>query len=375
MSTSSEKKCEQQVCETDNLYEILDGNSDTGSDNIESTSSLQTEDIKPLLSEPSRKWGDAAEPCYDVIMKEIDKNILLIDYHEDQMVFLSKLVSKTLSLVNDIINTQKQSILDSMNTTGEKEGIRHFYDLIKESNTIKNSLEIDFNKMSENIVSVSSEKEKIISSWNNVIKSFSDNYTTPKVSPLLSPTKSFVDANNRTVTIRKPISYLESMNKEKKEPGPSNVVYAYTTLGKVLADGSLDKNDTSVSIKYNETKKYFVIRLNGHDYSFTDGSFIQRDKRNPVQTVVKYGKRCDSKRMLCNGSTCTYYHDPLKFSQHEHSSRNFAMSYITEELIKNVSDEDYIANINTKNPFIVEDIVQLAGMLLIKAMSVKKTLR
>jgi hypothetical protein len=51
------------------------------------------------------------------------------------------------------------------------------------------------------------------------------------------------------------------------------------------------------------------------------------------------------------------------------------MSYITEELIKNISDDDYIANITNKNPFIVEDIVQLAGMLLIKAVAVKKSLR
>jgi hypothetical protein len=114
--------------------------------------------------------------------------------------------------------------------------------------------------------------------------------------------------------------------------------------------------------------------LEGDVYSFGTGKFIYRKGRNSESTL--YGKRCNPSAMTCNQDSCTYYHDPLKFAN-GHTSRNMAIHYITEDLVKGVAtDQDILSNDALEsNPFIVEDLVQLGGMLLLKAMAVKSVLR
>jgi hypothetical protein len=361
MSSSNELKygSGKKTCKIDNTYSILNDKNE-GSDSESDADMKVMHTPSPVSSDT--KWGDIMEPDEKVVMRAIDKNLDIIDDSDEKLSYLSSIISKSLSKIDDIVNKEKANCLTDT-SGGEKVTVRNLHELTASSNEVLNVLDSCLNKIRENISSVDAEKTKIIDGWNNIINGM-NTQRTQTVSPV-------PDSNNRIVTIRQPFSYLNAAGKNVEK---SDNDYLTAGIGKVAYTGTIVKGDNVVSIKFNKGKKCYVIKLDGRDYSFTDGAFIQRDRRNPTQTVIKYGKRCDPKRMRCNGATCTYYHDPLKTSQHGHTTRNLAMSYITEELIKNVSDDDYIANITGQNPYLVEDIVQLAGMLLLKAATVKKIL-
>jgi hypothetical protein len=375
MSLDNEVKfgSDKKTCKIDNSFSILrdpeceDSNNESDEEN-KPTTSVVINDKKTEVTDPSVKWGDITEPCDKNIINEIDKNISLMDYHDEQMVFLSSIISKSVSMLADIINKQKD--IDATNLTiSEKERVRNLHELEISSNVVRLSLNTVMGKINKSIINVEKEKNKIINDWNNIINDINTSTSTKFTIPVNEV--NVLNSNNRSVSIRKPISYLNAIS-VKPEPQNDIINYVNAKIGKVAYTNG--KNDNIVSIKFNDEKKCYVIKLDGKDYSFTDGSFIQRDRRNTSHTVIKYGKRCDPKRMRCSGATCTYYHDPLKSSQYGHTTRNLAMSYIMEELIKSVSDDEYIANVTGQNPFLVEDIVQLAGMLLIKAVAVKKIL-
>lgn len=156
--------------------------------------------------------------------------------------------------------------------------------------------------------------------------------------------------------------------------GPNTIS---TTVGIVDVKCPVSSSSRDVplmTIKYNPSLSSFLINLDGDVYSFGLGKFVSRRGKNES---TMYGKRCNPRTMLCKGASCTYYHDPLKFANNAHTERNMAVSYITEELIKGIAtDQDVLSNTSySTNPFIVEDIVQLAGMLLLKAIAVKSVIR
>jgi hypothetical protein len=130
-------------------------------------------------------------------------------------------------------------------------------------------------------------------------------------------------------------------------------------------------NVPPMGIRYNTTMGVFVINLNGTLYSFGEGSFIENKRRSEKLTR---GKRCDVSIGKC-GRKCTYYHDPLHFIE-GHKVRHMSMFYICEVLIRSVATDMDILKADTiaNTPHFVADLVQLAGMLMLKAMSTKKVL-
>ena len=77
---------------------------------------------------------------------------------------------------------------------------------------------------------------------------------------------------------------------------------------------------------------------------------------------------------VCAKEHCRYYHDPLKFPPSKASvARNLSMSYIHDILESVADDTDVITNrlhVNHKN--MVQDMIQFAGILIVKAVSLKK---
>ena len=133
-----------------------------------------------------------------------------------------------------------------------------------------------------------------------------------------------------------------------------------------------------MSIKYATNLGVFLIKVDGVIYSFCNGVFVSRpsgrvrDASGKTGDNTLYGKRCNPGVARCIGAECTYYHDPLTHTN-GHTSRNMGVHYVVSELISGVStDADIIETARGRNKYIVEDIVQLAGMLLIKAFLVKK---
>jgi hypothetical protein len=132
-----------------------------------------------------------------------------------------------------------------------------------------------------------------------------------------------------------------------------------------------------MSIKFAANLGVFLINLDGTTYSFCNGVFVSRPNNKTNDPKLKadntlYGKRCNPWIARCVGAECTYYHDPLTHTP-GHTSRNMGVHYVVSELISGVStDADIIETARGRNKYIVEDIVQLAGMLLIKAFLVKK---
>jgi hypothetical protein len=125
-----------------------------------------------------------------------------------------------------------------------------------------------------------------------------------------------------------------------------------------------------MSINYASDLGVFLINIDGKLYSFCNGVFISRLSKTGDNTL--YGKRCNPTTTRCIGANCTYYHDPLTHAT-GHTMRNMGVHYVISELINGVANDAEIAETaRGKNKYIVEDIVSLAGMLLIKAFQVKK---
>ncbi len=161
-------------------------------------------------------------------------------------------------------------------------------------------------------------------------------------------------------------------------PVDSSLSTMTTRVGLVDITAPIAASRTNVppmSIRFCPNLGVFLINLDGDVYSFGGGKFVSRRGTRVGEPTTLYGRRCNARGGSCDEATCTYYHDPLKH-QTGHVTRNMPMQYIIEELIRWVAtDEDIGAVAVNTNQFIVEDLVHLAGMLLLKSVAVKRILR
>lgn len=146
-------------------------------------------------------------------------------------------------------------------------------------------------------------------------------------------------------------------------------VERYVTIGggRILIPqtSNIDKI-TPMRIEYLDKNKIFTINLNGRKYSFGDGNIVYKNRCRNKHNL--YGKYCNQSRDGCCDVNCTYYHDPILCPNKTHSVRNMSVKYILETLLKSVScDNDMYKSHIEKNRFIVRDLVQLGGLLILKA--------
>jgi hypothetical protein len=114
-------------------------------------------------------------------------------------------------------------------------------------------------------------------------------------------------------------------------------------------------------------KKMFVISIDGTVFTVGSGDFV--DLKN-THDKTKHAKRCLNTQP-CQYTYCKYYHDPSIMSSSSNYNRKFALSYVLQILGGVKDNVDILENKMIRNPTFVRDLVQLGGIILIKAAQIK----
>lgn len=379
-------------CESTKDLPIL--NTDT-----EKVVAKQTEFVTKPQDAPARpQWGDQSdedEPCIgialDVFNEEYGSRCSTL---KERLGFINRMTSMLLMRATDAIKDERFRVGDNKN---EKSFVRNLHDICTLGRDLVTSTNTSVNAITCLTDAFEVEKNNAL----NELKSFLLGMTD------LRSDECVIDAPNKipgsdiktkpSVVVTKRASDLVSQERGKY----STVVARSDPTSSKSTDMisvSLDINDSQrhiaanltvplarqkadmlpMSIKFASDLGVFLINLDGKTYSFCNGMFVSRPSktgdsklRGPGDNTL-YGKRCNPGVARCVGAECTYYHDPLSHAN-GHTSRNMGVHYVVSELISGVStDTDIIETAQGRNKYIVEDIVQLAGMLLIKAFLVKK---
>jgi hypothetical protein len=335
---------------------------------IEPSSSIGTkasEDIAfaPAVRDPKKTWGEInEEPDVGHILGIIEEGYLSCAGLSDRTKFLESIIKACFANMNKVLTAER----DLINTVEEGKST------VSKLNTLANVAKQCATSSSEcarTIETLASsfakEKTAMVERLRDFVQqlSGSDSQAPEHTAPVYAP--------------RKAPSYASTVRglREDNSTSVGRTQMASARLAG-LVDVMVPAGDSNkvplMAIQYSPEIGVFVINLDGDVYSFGNGTFVS--KKNRVGESMLYGKRCNPSIAQCNEDTCTYYHDPLHYSRGQ-TSRNMAVYYIMEELIKGVaSDEDVARGEYAKNPFFVEDLVQLGGMLLLKAIAAKNVL-
>jgi hypothetical protein len=311
-----------------------------------------------------KEWGYIQDPEIRDVMNAVNNNLEKCENFEQRMKFLQDSMASIADLAAVQIREQRHDV-DNDKTT-DRETVRGLHNLAQFGTSFSVAMSANLIVINNAIESIEKKKLEILDGWNKFVQDLNEKETVsdPNESTIQTKSSSFIGAleGGRHITTR----------------NSTNLITASIGLIDIKCPVSNNPKDVPLmGIQYNPKLSCFVINLDGDLYSFGTGQFTYRKGKCVNGESTLYGKRCNPREMTCNGASCTYYHDPLKFSTHAHSTRNMAIPYIAEDLIKGIaSDQEIVSNTSyEKNPFIVEDIVQLAGMLLLKAMSVKSIVK
>lgn len=343
-----------------------------GSDNIgcESTEPTQQNQTSSPLSDQKvvvkSSWADMSEPADVLVMlsafnQEMSKKCTSL---ADQLTFVTSGVVSLLNLGLQTIQQERTRVGKSEN---EKNIVRDLHEICTAGRGLVTAASTAVKTVTTTIDLYEAEKNRAL----NELKSFLatlDAERIEKEESLSSQKKALVGRYAAVV----------SQDGLRNIAASQNIVQRpIDTVSIQLGDGYLTvplaRNIGDIqpmSIKFTQDLGVFLINLDGKLYSFCDGSFTQRAPKSGDSTL--FGKRCNPNIAHCAGATCTYYHDPLVHTN-GHTVRNMGVHYVVSELIGGVSTTKEIAETaRSRNPYIVEDLVQLAGMLMIKAFMVKK---
>jgi hypothetical protein len=326
--------------------------------------------VVPIVANAKKvAWGDDSEPDVNQVTNVIAHNLAQCDDFEQSMKFLQSAMAAITASAANIV--EKQRTVANNDKSSERETVRGLHNLALFGRSFSQSMSDNLIELTTVITSIEKQKKEILDGWNTFVHDLNKENVTENVQIPKTMHGSFLEALEG---IRAP----QHSNTQQIRQVVTNTTVTSIGMVDVTCPTSTDvKNVPLFGIQYNPALGCFMINLEGSVYSFGTGQFMLRKNKNTKGESTMYGKRCNPRTMSCNGASCTYYHDPLKFTKNPHTERNMAVPYITEDLIKSIaSDQDIMTNAPfSSNPFIVEDIVQLAGMLLLKAISVKNIIK
>jgi hypothetical protein len=365
IATNKKKSSTHEVHQKNDVDVIVNKNEENAFSLLSADNEKPPKPEKPTIE--TKSWGDD-----DIDLKPIisilNTNLENCEDCQQRTQFLKDVMGLIAERAANIIIDERQSL--NNNNMNDKETLKGLHELSQFGSAFSKSMTDTVSVINDAVNSIEKQKKDILDGWNKFVQEMN-----PQSSP--STKKTDTAKYNNTQLAQSSTSFLNAFEGGKRTP-TSSVPRAIAT--KVITVGLEDikcptttstKDIPLMAIQYNTTLNTFLINLDGTVYSFGYGNFISRKTKNES---TLYGKRCNPRSMTCKDAECTYFHDPLLFPTNSHSERNMAVSYITEDLIKSIgTDQDILANtLSTTNPFIVEDIVQLAGMLLLKALAVKK---
>jgi hypothetical protein len=353
-STGGDVAVNKNSLHLNNSFSSLD-NKDV--ENKKSCVKPNTKLISPHCTMEIKEWGYDQEPEVGDVLSTVKRNIDKCENFEQRMGFLQESMAVIADTAASLIRDER-GVVDDNNTT-DRETVKGLHDLAQFGTAFSKSMSDNLIVINDAIDSIEKQKTDILDGWNKFVQNLNmcNHIDVPK--------------NNTNDS-----SFLGALENGRHIISGNSTNNMTTSIGLIdvkCPTYSNAKNMPLMSIQYSASLSCFVINLDGDVYSFGSGKFTSRKGKCSTGESTLYGKRCNPREMNCSGASCTYYHDPLKFAKHAHSTRNMSIPYITEDLIKGIaSDQEIVSNTSyDKNPFIVEDIVQLAGMLLLKAIAVK----
>lgn len=318
----------------------------------------------PASSEMKAQWGDAPDHpdisnIATLIMSEIGSRCSTFS----ERISLISLVSSTiLELGIKMIQDERNRIDASHN---EKEFVRDLCNICTHGKKLIDTTIDVIHIVKNHMTTYESERNSALDGLKTFLASIDQ--TMVPVEPMPAVNTGYAGAvGARDQMVTKKASGQQLM--ASVPLGPGQMVLPMT---RAIGDQPRHRSDIMpMSIKYASDLGVFLINIDGKLYSFCNGVFVSRQSKTGDNTL--YGKRCNPVSTHCIGANCTYYHDPLTHAT-GHTMRNMGVHYVISELINGVANDTEIAETAAgKNKYIVEDLVSLAGMLLIKAFQVKK---
>ena len=350
-------------------------------------------------AETKLNWAEMSEGADpEDIAFNLNKNLGYCSSMAEQMTFLSDVTTVVANALKKTIASHHARFVESR--SDERSYANHLHMLIQSSRAVTNLMTSQLVDLNTIIDGHAKEKDAMLRELEEFVKKLTDAGTTP--GPNGAVATSAVATNGGTATnaargsvVQKKTSFQEIPASDSSRrvsyaatlrgdcvPSPLRMAESQSDRAVVQIAGAYDINvPTALSgemvppmaIRFCPKIGVFLINLDGDVYSFGNGTFVS--KRNRVGETTLYGKRCSPIGGECNPAECTYYHDPL-YHPNGHQTRTMAMHYIMEELVKGVAtDEDVQTNMFPRNPYVVEDLIQFAGMIMLKALGVKNTLR
>lgn len=174
--------------------------------------------------------------------------------------------------------------------------------------------------------------------------------------------KDVVGANSSELVVEKtPVKMVNKIVRPKSLMVDTTIVDIYMPVASDI------KNTIGYTLTYLDYCKVFVIEMNGTVFTTGPGNFVNL-KNSSERT--KHAKRCLNPQP-CKYKNCKYYHDPCIVYDDYNTERNFALSYIVQLLSNVKNNTDLMENKSVRTPNFLRDLVQLGGIILLKAAQIK----
>lgn len=128
------------------------------------------------------------------------------------------------------------------------------------------------------------------------------------------------------------------------------------------------QDSTEFTFSYIDYHKVFVTRIGNTVFTTGPGNFVNLKKSSGK---TKHAKRCLNNQP-CQYKKCKYYHDPCIMQNDFNTERNFELSYVMQILGAVKNPTDLLENKIIRDPNFVRDLVQLGGIILLKAAQIKE---
>jgi len=300
------------------------------------------------------EWGsETPDDTEEKILGSIDIALDLINKgefdYEKKIKYVQNCICKLVDATSKIIKNEYTEIDNSHKTNDEidksdKDVINSLKKLSTTAKSFNDDVEKSLSVVNTEIEPINNKKTAIINKWYEIINSVENN----------------------------------GENKHNKNNVIDDMIYDDSNvaidIGLTKIDVPITLNSSKVppmNIMYNPKIKSFLINLGGDIYSFGTGKFISMRAYNGV---IFYGRRCSlENNNQCSKKLCKYFHDPLTNTNKPHNERSMSIQYIVDDLLNPIATNQDIISIrnSSRNKNIVKDLVQLAGMILIKAMNIK----
>lgn len=323
----------------------------------------KTLDMDKLFERESDYVFDTAGELTNIIVEKL-ANVS----KEDSIDILGQLASFLISNMSDVLDgavkdtkivKDDQKIVIGLNGYIEKSGgvIENINNNMEKLNT---SLKVIHEKKHESITNI---KKFLVTCGIDEVKNAANDSTPPptKATTMLSYRDAFGSAASELVVEKPPVNVVNKMTKPRTLMVDTGIVDISVP---VVSD---IKNTIGYTMSYLDYCKVFVIEMNGTVFTTGPGNFVNL-KNSSGQT--KHAKRCLNPQP-CKYKNCKYYHDPCIVYDEYSTERNFALSYVIQLLSGIKNNTDLLENKSVRQPNYVRDLVQLGGIILLRAAQIK----